>query len=179
MLSRKIARQTLPVVYECKKLRWGHGKQNGTLQIPVSSPILFFQMWHFDPGLRGKMWRKGLYALFDRILVDFELLKIRCVCVCVCACAVGWVFLVWDNFKLIFLTFLSLKKLCWDVKSISAYLFFFFFRFVGSSEALKIENSHMKVKNWSCTIYWYGTFSDCKFLVDSKNIKVLLFGGQL
>jgi hypothetical protein len=40
-------------------------------------------------------------------------------------CSVGWVFLVWGNFKLIFLTSLSLKKLWWDVKSISAYLFFF------------------------------------------------------
>jgi hypothetical protein len=37
----------------------------------------------------------------------------------------SWVFLVWGNFKLIFLTFLSLKKLWWDVKSISAYLIFF------------------------------------------------------
>jgi hypothetical protein len=33
---------------------------------------------------------------------------------------------------------------------------FFFFWFVGSPEALKIENSHMKVKNWSCPIsIWY------------------------
>jgi hypothetical protein len=81
---------------------------------------------------------------------------------------------------LTFLTFLSLKKLWWDVKSISAYLLFFFFsRFVWSPEALKIENSHMKVKNWSCPKYRYGTFSGCKLLADSKNVQILLFGGQL
>jgi hypothetical protein len=33
---------------------------------------------------------------------------------------------------------------------------------------LKIENSHMKVKNWS--------FPDCKLLADSKNVQ--LFEGQ-
>jgi hypothetical protein len=60
-------------------------------------------------------------------------------------------FLVWGNFKLIFLTFLSLKKLWWDVKSI-------FFRSVGILEALKIENSHMKAKIWSCPNIDMGLF---------------------
>jgi hypothetical protein len=127
MMSRKIAHQTHPLVYECKQLCWSlcqnrievklmwnwrtlsstdhlraisrvwldrhwwqHGKQNGTPQILVGSTILFFQMWHFGPGLRGKRRREGLYALcqefylnialFNRILeVDLELLQIWCV----------------------------------------------------------------------------------------------------
>jgi hypothetical protein len=73
--------------------RWReYGRQNGTLRILVGLPILFFQMWHFGSGLKAKRRREGLYALcegfyldialFDRILVDFELLKIWCVCVC-------------------------------------------------------------------------------------------------
>jgi hypothetical protein len=74
--------------------RWReHDRQNGTLRIPVGSPILFFQIWHFGPGLRAKRRREALFALcqgfyldialFDPILVDFEFLKIWCVCVCV------------------------------------------------------------------------------------------------
>jgi hypothetical protein len=51
-------------------------------------------------------------------------------------CALGWGF---------FKTFLSLKKLWWDVKSISAY---FFFMSVGCPEALKIKNYHMNFKFW-------------------------------
>jgi hypothetical protein len=43
---------------------------------------------------------------------------------------------------------------------------------------LKIENSPTKVKNWSCPIYRYGTFSDCKLVADSKNVQILLFEGQ-
>jgi hypothetical protein len=72
---------------------------------------------------------------------------------------------------------LTLQKLWWIVKSISAYIFFFF-RFVGCPEALKIENFHMQVKNWSCPIYQFGTFSYCKLLADSKNVKILWFEGQ-
>jgi hypothetical protein len=86
---------------------------------------------------------------------------------------IGWVFLQfcrnWSR--------LTLKKLWWDLNSISAYLIYFFW-FVGSPEALKFENSHMKVKNWSCPIHRYGTFSDCKLLADSKNVKILLFESQ-
>jgi hypothetical protein len=70
---------------------WKHGRQNETPRILVGSPILFFQMCHFGPGLRAKRRREGLYALsqgfylgialFNRILVDFKLLKIWCLCV--------------------------------------------------------------------------------------------------
>jgi hypothetical protein len=72
---------------------WEHGRLNGNLRILVIFHILFFQIRHFGPGLRAKWRIEGLYAmcqgnyldiaLFDRILVDFELLKIWCVCVCV------------------------------------------------------------------------------------------------
>jgi hypothetical protein len=42
---------------------WEHGRQNGTPRILVGLPILFFRMWNFGPGLRGKRGRKELYAL--------------------------------------------------------------------------------------------------------------------
>jgi hypothetical protein len=61
-------------------------------------------------------------------------------------------------------------------ESISAYLIFFL-RFVESPEALKIENSHMKVKNWSWPIsIWY--YFCMQIVADSKNVKILLFGGR-
>jgi hypothetical protein len=52
---------------------WEHGRQNETRRILVGSPILFFQMWHFGPGLRAKRRREVLYA---RIVED-----LMCVCV--------------------------------------------------------------------------------------------------
>jgi hypothetical protein len=99
-------------------------------------------------------------SFFNSFTGDFDLSKRICF-----NWLLGWVFLQfcrnWSR--------LTLKKLWWDVKSISAYLIFF--RFVGSPEALNIENVHMKVKNWSCPIYQYGTFSYCKLLGDSKNVR--------
>jgi hypothetical protein len=49
----------------------------------------------------------------------------------------------------------------------------------SGTPSLKIKNSHIKVKIWSCPIYRYGTFSGCKLIYNSKNVHILLFEGQL
>jgi hypothetical protein len=51
----------------------------------------------------------------------------------------------------------------------------FFLRFVGSPEALKIENSHMKVKNWSCpniSMWYFFKFQIARWFKKCKNLVV-------
>jgi hypothetical protein len=78
---------------------------------------------------------------------------------------------------------LTLKKLWRDVKSISALLIFF--RFVGSPEALKIENSHegQKLKLPYISIWYFlwlqiaCWFQKCKNFVVWRSISTT--GGQI
>jgi hypothetical protein len=70
-----------PVLMKTQQAKWDSADQVGSL-------ILFFQMWRCE---RRRRERERLYALcqgfyldialFDRILVDFEWMKLWCVCV--------------------------------------------------------------------------------------------------
>jgi hypothetical protein len=76
---------------------WEHGRQNRTLRILVGSPILFFQVWHFGPGMRVKNRRECLFALctVPRVLsvhcsVRSHLGRFRIVEDLMCACRWLW-----------------------------------------------------------------------------------------
>jgi hypothetical protein len=69
---------------------WEHGRQNGTRRILVGWPILFFQMWHFGPGLKAKRRREALFALCQGFYLEIALFDRISVYVCVC----GW---LWDS----------------------------------------------------------------------------------
>jgi hypothetical protein len=75
-------------------------------------------------------------------------------------CALHWFFLVWGNFKLNFLTFLSLKNLWWDVKSISGARDLEDWKFSYEGQKLKLPNISLWYFFWLQIARWFQKYKN-------------------